>query len=120
MTRQTLLRLLPGVLAALYLPTIPMGLFALQGVGSMDFEALVFVLSVCVVHPLTLMGILVASFGSITPKLRTYITSLILVHIALFGSVYILISLGLIRGDAFIPLLFSVPSAVFLLSRFAK
>ena len=45
-------------------------LFAIQGLGDMDFEAVVFVVALYLFHPVSLVLIFLASFGKIASGAR--------------------------------------------------
>ena len=116
--RKTLraLTLASAGLAALVFPVM---LFAIQELGDMDFEALVFVLSLYVFHPVSLVLIFLVSFGRIAAGRPTRVaTAFIALNALLLLAVAAMIQSGAIRGDSSLPVLIASPALLYLLNQF--
>lgn len=116
--RKTLRALTPASagLAALMFPVM---LFAIQGLGDMDFEAVVFVLSLYLFHALSLVLIFLVSFGKIAAGRPTCVaTGFIALNTALPLAVAAVIQSGVIRGDSSLPVLIGASALLYLLNHF--
>lgn len=108
--------LISAGLAALLFPVM---LFAIQGLGDMDFEAVVFVLSLYLFHPVSLVLIFLVSFGKIAAGRPTRVaTGFIALNAALLLAVAAMIQAGVIRGDSSLPVLIATPALLYLLNHF--
>ncbi len=118
------MKLVEKVLRALTLATaglaaliIPITLFALQGAGEFSFELVVFLLTLYLFHPASIVLIFLASFKKIPPGRRTQVaTGVIALNVLLLLATATLIEASTFKGDPEIPILFAVPSILFLLN----
>ena len=114
---QKIIRALTLVSAGLAALIFPVTLFAIQGMSRIGFEEVVFMLSIYLVHPVSIVLIFLVSLRKIAPgRPRHRATGFIA-----FNALYLLVMAALIRagvfgGDAWLPLVFAVPSFLFLLS----
>ena len=113
------LRALTLATAGLAALVFPLMLFAIQGLGDMDFEAVVFVLSLYLFHPVSLVLIFLVSFGRIAAGRPTRVaTAFIALNAALLLAVAATIQAGAIRGDSSLPVLIAAPALLYLLNHF--
>ena len=113
------LRVLTLVSAGVAALVFPLMLFAIQGLGDMDFEAVVFVVALYLFHPVSLVLIFLVSFGKIASGRPTHVAAgFIALNALLLLAVAAMIQTGVIRGDAFVPILIAAPALLFLLNEF--
>ena len=116
---QKVLKALTLLSAGLAAVVFPVMLFAIQGLGEIDFEAVVFLVSLYLIHPVSLVLIFLASFDRIGPGRPTHMASGFIALNALWLlAVAAIIQAGAIRGDSSIPILLAVPSFLYLLNYF--
>ena len=111
------LRVLTLVSAGLATVVFPVMLFAIQGLGEIDFEAVVFLVTLYLIHPASLVLIFLASFGKIAAGRPVHVaTGFIGLNALWLLAVAGIIQAGVIRGDSFLPILLAAPSFLYLLS----
>ena len=113
------LKVLTVMTAGLVALIFPVMLFAIQGLGEIDFEAVVFLLSLFLIHPVSLVLIFLASLGKIAEgRPARLATGFIALNAVCQLAVAAIIQAGVIRGDSIIPILIAVPSFLYLLNYF--
>ena len=113
------LKVLTVMTAGLVALIFPVMLFAIQGLGEIDFEAVVFLLSLYLIHPVSLVLIFLASLGKIAEgRPARLATGFIALNAVCQLAVAAIIQAGVIRGDSIIPILIAVPSFLYLLNYF--
>lgn len=113
---ERVLRVLTLVTAGLAALVFPVMLFAIQGFGGLDLELIVVLLTLYLFHPASIVLIFLALFRKLPPGRPTQIaTAVIALNALLLLATAALIQAGAFNGDAGIPVLFAVPSILFLL-----
>lgn len=99
------------VVTVLYTPFVLISIFALQGVGSINFETGYAIAVLIVFNPINTLAILAAY---IFRGMRgiVYLSSLLLA--ALFAVQSLLILFGFSGGDWFLPLILAIPSILYI------
>ena len=114
---QKILRTLTLASAGLASLVFPLMLFAIQGLGEIDLEAVVFLVSLYLFHPVSLVLIFLVLFGKIAAGRPTRLaTGFIALNAVCQLAVAAIIQAGVIRGDSIIPILIAVPSFLYLLN----
>ncbi len=115
---EKVLRALTLATAGLAALIFPVTLFALQVVGEFSLELIVFLLTLYLFHPVSIVLIILVWFKKLAPGRPTQIaTSVIALNVLLLLAAATLIQGGAFKGDSAIPILFAVPSFLFLLQR---
>ena len=115
---QKILKVLTIGSASLAALIFPVTLFAIQGLGRINLEAVLFVLSLYLFQPVSIVLIFLVSFNRIVTGRSTRAATGVIAFNALFLLVIAaLIQAEVYRGDAIIPLIVAVPSFLFLLNR---
>ena len=97
----------------------PMTLFAIQGMSRISFEVVAFILSLYLFHPMSLVLIFLVRFEKIAPGRRTRMaTGFVAFNALCLLAIAALIRAGVFSGDAGLPLIFAIPSCLFLLNSF--
>ena len=97
----------------------PVALFAIQGMSRIGFEEVVFILSIYLVHPVSIALIFLVSFRKIAPgRPRRRAIGFIAFNALCLLAMATLIRAGVFGGDAWLPLVFAVPSFLFLLNSY--
>lgn len=113
---ERVLRVLTLVTAGLAALIFPVMLFAIQGFGGLDLELIVVLLTLYLFHPASIVLIFLALFRKLPPGRPTRIaTAVIALNALLLLATAALIQAGTFNGDTGIPILFAVPSVLFLL-----
>ena len=111
------LKVLTVMTAGLVALIFPVMLFAFQGLGEIDLEAVVFLVSLYLIHPVSLVLIFMASFGKIAEGRPAHLaTGFIALNAVCQLAVAAIIQADVIRGDSIIPILIAVPSFLYLLN----
>ena len=119
-----MLRILHSVLRALTLVSaglaalvFPVTLFAIQGIGEINVEAVLFVLSFYLTQPVSIALVFLVSFGKIAKGRWTNVaTGIVGLNAALLLAMAVVVQAAVFRGDASVPLMVAVPSILFLLN----
>ena len=115
---QRVLRVLTLVTAGLFVLIFPYMLFAVQGFGAFDLEMSLTLVSLYLLHPAAIILILLASFGKIATVPWQFATTVVLaVNIVVLFAMAAVIRAGAVTGDWFPPVVFTVPSVLFLANR---
>lgn len=94
----------------------PVTLFAVQGMSRIGFEEVAFILSLYLVHPVSIALIFLVCFEKIAPgRPRRTATGIVAFNPLCLLAMATLIKAGVFKGDAWLPLVFAVPSLLFLL-----
>ena len=108
------LTLLTAGLAALIFPIM---LFAIQGFGGFSFELVTILLTLYLLHPASIVLIFLASFSKLpSGRPATIARGVIALNALLLLATAVLIQAGIFKGDTVLPILFAVPSILFLLN----
>ncbi len=114
---QKVLRVLTLVTAGLAALVFPVMLFAIQGLGEIDVEAVLFLLSFYLTHPVSIALIFLVSFGKIASGRGTNVaTGIVGLNVLLLLAIAAIVQAGAFTGDSFVPLVVAVPSILFLLN----
>ena len=114
---ERVLRVLTLVTAGLAALIFPVMLFAIQGFGRLDLELIVILVTLYLFHPVSLLLIFLALFRKLPPGRPTQIaTAVIALNALLLLATAALIQAGTFNGDTGIPIVFAVPSILFLLN----
>ena len=97
----------------------PITLFAIQGMSRISFEVVALILSFYLFHPMSLVLIFLVRFEKIAPGRRTRMaTGFVAFNAFCLLALAALIRAGVFGGDAGLPLIFAIPSFLFLLNSF--
>lgn len=114
---ETVLRVLTLTAAGLAALIFPILLFAVQGFGGLDFELIWILLTLYLFHPVSIVLIFLVSLRKLRPGRPTHIaTSVIALNLLLLLATATLIQAGILKGDTGLPILFAIPSILFLLN----
>lgn len=114
---ERVLRVLTLVTAGLAALIFPVMLFAIQGFGRLDLELIVVLVTLYLFHPVSLLLIFLGLFRKLAPGRPTQIaTAVIALNALLLLATAALIQAGTFNGDTGIPIVFAVPSILFLLN----
>ena len=116
---QRVLRALTLASAGLAAIIFPVTLFAIQGMSRIGLEEVLFVLSFYLVHPAAIALIFLVCFKKIAPGRPIRVaTGFIGFNALCLLAMSALISASVFRGDSWLPLVFAVPSFLFLLDSY--
>ncbi len=104
---------------AVFLLTILMLLAGLQGLDEFDLDGMLF-LAVVIFHPVSLVLILLSCLPIIKEKHQLIVVAIVSINLILLVSTTLLILDSVIKGDVIIPVIFSIPSLLFLAYYFGK
>ena len=111
------LRILTLATAGLAALIFPVTLFAIQGFGGLDLELITVLLTLYLLHPASIVLIFLLSFRKIPAGRPTAVaTSVIALNALSLLATAALIQAGAFKGDMGLPVLFAVPSLLFLLN----
>ena len=114
---ERVLRILTLATAGLAALIFPFMLFAIQGFGGFDLELITVLLTLYLLHPASILLIFLLSFGKIpSGRPATIAASVIALNALLLLATAALIQAGAFKGDTGLPILFAVPSLLFLLN----
>ena len=114
---ETVLRVMTLVTAGLAALIFPVMLFAIQGFGGFGFELALVLLTLYLLHPASIVLIFLASFRKIPAGRPAAIARAVIALNALsLLATAALIQAGIFNGDTGLPILFAVPSILFLLN----
>ena len=114
---ERVLRVLTLVTAGLAALIFPVMLFAIQGFGGFSFELVTVLLTLYLLHPASIVLIFLASFRKIPAGRPAAIARAVIALNALsLLATAALIQAGIFNGDTVLPILFAVPSILFLLN----
>ena len=117
-TLQKLLRVLTLVTAGLLALIFPVMLLGIQGFGALDFELVLVVVSIYLLHPASLVLIFLKSFGRIAGGPWDNATlAIVRLNAVILLATAGAIQVGIFEGDAVLPVILAVPSMLFLLNR---
>ena len=112
------LDLMSAIVAIVFLPFVLVSLFALQGASTLQ-EGLLFLL-IILLNVVSLVFIIIAGFAQLSQRTKKLFTFVVGVNVAVLVSLALLLLIGVVRGDFFIPLILSVPSVLFLVANMVK
>ena len=111
------MRVLTLVTAGLAALIFPIMLFAIQGFGGFGFELVTVLLALYLLHPASIVLIFLASFRRMPAgRPATIARGVIALNALLLLATAVLIQAGIFKGDTVLPILFAVPSVLFLLN----
>ena len=111
------LRILTLATAGLAGLVFPVMLFAIQGFGGLDFEMMWTLLTLYLIHPVSIALIFLASFKKTRSGRATQTaTAVIALNAVLLLATGGLLQVGTLKGDPEIALVLAVPSVLFLLN----
>ena len=114
---EKVLRVLTLVTAGLAALIFPVMLFAIQGFGGFGFELVLVLLTLYLLHPASIVLIFLASFRKIPAGRPAAIARAVIALNALsLLATAAVIQAGIFKGDTVLPILFAVPSILFLLN----
>ena len=114
---QKTLRVLTLVSAGLAALIFPVTLFALQGMGRIGLEEVATMLSLYVIQPVSIVLIFLVCLEKIAPgRLRRMATGFVAFNAVCLLAISALIGGGVFKGDSALPIVFAVPSFLFLLN----
>ncbi len=114
---ERVLRVLTLVTAGLAALIFPVMLFAIQGFGGFSLELVTVLLTLYLLHPASIVLIFQASFRRIPAgRPATIARGVIALTALLLLATAVLIQAGIFKGDTVLPILFAVPSVLFLLN----
>ena len=105
------------VTAGLAALIFPITLFGIQGMGRIGVEEVAFILTLYLIHPVSIALILLVCFRKIASgRARRMATGMVTCNALCQLTMAALIGGGIFRGDAWLPLVFGIPSFLFLLN----
>ena len=114
---QKIIRVLTLASAGLAAIIFPVTLFAVQGMSRIGIEEAAFILSLYLVHPVSIALIFLVCFEKIAPGRRRHLaTGCVALNALCLLAMATLISAGVFKGDSWLPLAFAVPSFLYLLN----
>lgn len=117
MILQKILRLLTLATAGLAALVFPFTLFAMQGMSRIGLEEAVFMLVLYLIHPVSIVLIFLVCLEKIAPgRRRRMATGIVAFNASCLLAISALIGAGVYKGDAALPIVFAVPSILFLLN----
>ena len=116
---ETILRKVTLFTTIPFLITILMLLVALQGLGAFDLNALFFLASL-LFHPVSLVLILLSCLHVIKESHQLIVAGVVSINLIIWISSFVLSLSSVIKGDAIIMAIFSIPSVLFLVYYFVK
>ncbi len=114
---QKIIRALTLISTALAALIFPFTLFAMQGMGRIGLEEAVFMLVLYLIHPVSIVLIFLVCLEKIAPgRFRRMATGIVAFNALCLLAISALIGGGVFKGDAALPIVFAVPSFLFLLN----
>ncbi len=99
----------------------PLILFGIQGMGRIGFEAVAVFMSIYLVHPVSIVLIFLVCTEKIGPgRGRQMAMGFVAFNALCLLALAALIGGGVFRGDSWLPLVFAVPSLLFLLNSWVR
>ena len=119
MDAETILRKVTLFTTIPFLITIVMLLAALQGLGEFDLAAFFFLASL-LFHPVSMILILLSCFSVIKENHQFIVVGVVSMNLIIWISTVVFILSSVIKGNAILAMIFSIPSVLFLVYYFVK